>query len=313
MSVFDGRITLQNREFLESFLNGYDYKTSGMTFTSLYMWRDINSFTFEQIGDYLCIAGADNLDPEMGAPFMFPPLTNTGSYEPAKLRETILQAKEKFAALGHSFRMGLVPFQLLEVLKEALGDALKSEADRANFDYLYDAQDLAELKGRDFHAKRNHLNFFKNTYEYTYEKMTPEMRSEAAEFIREFNERKNLEDAHERELLLFEEQAMQDVFANLDEVGFLSGAIRINGKIEALTIGGMQGINTVVVHVEKANTEFRGLYQAIANEFVRAMMAENKNITRINREEDMGIPGLRKAKLSLHPIKLVEKYTVELK
>ena len=94
---------------------------------------------------------------------------------------------------------------------------------------------------------------------------------------------------------------------NLDKVGFLSGAIRIGGKIEALSIGGRLGTKTVTVHVEKANTEYRGLYQAINNEFCKAMAS---NVKRINREEDMGIPGLRKAKLSYNPVKLIEKYIV---
>jgi hypothetical protein len=103
---------------------------------------------------------------------------------------------------------------------------------------------------------------------------------------------------------------MQDVFHHLDTVGYLTGAIRIGGRIEALSIGGHLGNHTVTVHIEKANIEFRGLYQAINNEFCKAMAP---HITRINREEDMGIPGLRKAKLSYNPVELIEKYTVRLK
>jgi len=111
-------------------------------------------------------------------------------------------------------------------------------------------------------------------------------------------------------LLEYEERAMRDVFLNLDKVGYLSGVIRIGGKIEAISIGGKLGTKTVTVHVEKANTEYRGLYQAINNEFCKAMA---KGVKRINREEDMGIPGLRKAKLSYNPVKFVEKYIVTLK
>jgi hypothetical protein len=100
---------------------------------------------------------------------------------------------------------------------------------------------------------------------------------------------------------------MQDVFHNLETVGYLTGAIRIDGRLEALSIGGRLGKKTVTVHVEKANIEFRGLYQAINNEFCKHVA---KDVKRINREEDMGIPGLRKAKLSYKPCMLVEKYTV---
>jgi hypothetical protein len=103
---------------------------------------------------------------------------------------------------------------------------------------------------------------------------------------------------------------MKDVFVNLDTVGYLTGVILIDGKMQALSIGGQLGTKTVTVHVEKANIEYRGLYQAINNEFCKHMAA---HVKRINREEDMGIPGLRKAKLSYNPVKLIEKYIVRMK
>jgi len=310
MYVFDGRITLEDRELLEAYLNSFEYKTSGLSYTSLFMWREINTFSWEQIGDYLCIAAADNLDPVMGDPFMFPPLTRTGTYEPEGLRRTILEARDRFDALGKHFSMMLVPFHMLETLAEAMPNELIFEADRPNFDYVYDTKDLIELKGRAYHSKKNHLNYFLQNYQYEYGMMSPDMTDEAMAFIREFNERKSPEDPHEYELLEMEEQAMRDVFLNLDTVGYLSGVIRIGGKIEAISIGGRLGKRTVVVHVEKANIEYRGLYQAINNEFCKAMAA---NVKRINREEDMGLPGLRKAKLSYKPVKFVEKYIVSLK
>jgi hypothetical protein len=310
MHVFDGRITLKDRALLEEYLDNFEYKTSGLTFTSLFMWKEINTFSWEILGDYLCITGADNLDSVMGKPFMLPPLTRTGAYEPAGLRQTVLEAKRRFEEKGQRFLMMLVPAALREALDEAMPGELTFEDDRANYDYVYDRQELAELKGRAFHSKKNHLNYFLAHYAYEYGPLTPDMADEAMDFIRAFNARKNLEDPHERELLAFEERAMQDVFHHLDTVGYLTGAIRIDGRIEALSIGGHLGSETVTVHIEKANTEFRGLYQAINNEFCKAMTT---GVIRINREEDMGIPGLRKAKLSYNPVELIEKYTVRLK
>ncbi|MDR3306037.1 MAG: phosphatidylglycerol lysyltransferase domain-containing protein [Clostridiales Family XIII bacterium] len=310
MYIFDGRITLADRALLEEYLNGFDYKTSGLSYTSLFMWKEINMFSWEVVGDYLCVTGADNLDPVRGDPFMFPPLTRTGAYDPDGLRTAILEAKRRFEAAGKRFSMMLVPFHMLDILSEAMPDALVFTADRPNFDYVYDTKDLIELSGRAFHAKKNHLNYFKSRYDYEYGPITTDMAGEAMAFIRAFNERKDLQDPHERELLEFEERAMEDVFRNLDTVGYLSGLIRIGGRIEALSIGGRLGRKTVTVHVEKANTEYRGLYQAINNEFCKAMAC---HVKRINREEDMGIPGLRKAKLSYNPVKLIEKYTVTVK
>jgi hypothetical protein len=309
MYIFDQRITLKDRELMESYLDGFDYKTSGLSYTSLFMWRDINMFSWEMIGDYLCIAGVDNYDIAEDNPFLFPPLTCTGAYEPESLRRTILEAKKRFEAKSKTFVLKLVPFHMLEIFTRSIPGGF-AEADRPNFDYVYNTKDLIELKGRAYHSKKNHLNYFKSNYDYKYEEMTPGMAEDAMAFIRDFNERKSPENLNERELLEYEERAMHDVFVNLDKVGYLSGAITIGGKIEALSIGGRLGRKTVTVHVEKANTEYRGLYQAINNEFCRAMA---KDFKLINREEDMGIPGLRKAKLSYHPAKFVEKYTILLK
>ena len=310
MHLFENKITLEDRDYLEEYLDGFEYKTSGLSYTSLYMWRKINQFTWKVFGDYLCIAAADNLEPEMGVSFMFPPLTKTGSYNPAKLRQTILDAKEYFETRGEAFVMKLVPFHMLEILEEAMPGELKFESDRPNYDYVYDTKELIELKGKRFHRKKNHLNYFLNNYEYEYREMTEDMAPEAMKFIREFNERKNLEDPHERELLDMEEEAMKAVFLHLKSVGYLTGVIFIDGNIQALSIGGRLGKKTVTVHVEKANIEYRGLYQAINNEFCKHMA---KDVKRINREEDMGLPGLRKAKLSYNPVKLIEKYTVSFK
>jgi hypothetical protein len=307
MFLFENEITLDNREFLEKYLCGYEYKTSGITYTSLFMWRNINHFSWQMFGRYMCVSGSDNLDPSMGSFFMFPPLTSEGSYDPHDLRETILEAKAYFESKGQEFSIMLVPFHMLDCFRAAFPEGLKIEADRPNFDYVYDAKELAELKGKKFHAKKTHLNYFLNNYTYEYRELHSGQTDEVMSFIEAFNARKNLSDPHERELLELEEDAMRDTFENLEKVGYLTGAIYIDGALQALSVGGRLGRKAVTVHIEKANTEYRGLYQAINNEFVKHMPP---NIKYINREEDMGIPGLRKAKLSYNPVKMIEKYTI---
>jgi hypothetical protein len=308
MYLFENRITLEDRPILEEYLNGYSYKTSGLSFSSLFMWRNINQFSWRMFGKYLCIAAADNLDADMGKSFLFPPLTNNKEYDPVALRESILEAKAYFESQGQEFVMMLVPSHMRDEFEKAFpGRELHFEADRPNYDYVYDTKELIELSGKKFHGKRNHLNYFLNHYEYEYREITEDMADDAMRFIHEFNERKNLQDPHERELLEMEEEAMQDVFLNLKAVGYLTGAIFIDDHLQALSIGGKLGTKTITVHVEKANIEYRGLYQAINNEFVKHMAA---NVKLINREEDMGIPGLRKAKLSYNPVKMIEKEIV---
>ncbi|MBQ3610686.1 MAG: DUF2156 domain-containing protein [Firmicutes bacterium] len=305
MYMFNNEISIDNREILEQYLNGYEYKTSGLSFSAQYMWRDINKFSWDMMGEYMCISGISHLELEDGIelPFMFPPLTATGEYDNDALRETIYKAKEHFEKKGQPFSLRLVPFHVMEIIKEAVPE-MHFIDDRPNYDYIYLTQELIDLKGKAFHSKKNHLNYFKKTYEYEYVELTSDMADDAMRFISDFNKRKEVP-AHEMEMLKMEEQAMEDVFKNIEAVGYSAGAILIDGNIEALAIGGKLGKKTITEHVEKANVEFRGLYQAINNEFCRNVAAKAKYI---NREEDMGIPNLRKAKLSYKPVKLIEKY-----
>lgn len=305
MYMFDNKISIDNRAVLEEYLNGYEYRTSGLSFSAQYMWRDINKFSWDIVGDYMCISGVSHLELEDGIelPFMFPPLTRTGKYDSEALRETIMKSREHFEKQGQPFSLRLVPGHMTEMIKEACPE-MEFIDDRPNYDYIYLTQSLIDLKGKSYHGKKNHLNYFKKNFQYEYIELTSDMADEAMMFIEEFNSAKEIPD-NELELLKMEEVAMRDVFENLEKAGYSAGAIRIDGKIEALAVGGRLGKDTVTEHIEKANVKYRGLYQAINNEFCKNIAADAQYI---NREEDMGIPNLRKAKLSYKPVELLEKY-----
>lgn len=306
MFLFENRITIEDRELLEQYLNGYDYQTSGLSFTSLYMWRNINNFSWKLSGDYMLLSGVSHLELDEGIeePFLLPPLSKNGVYEAEGVKAALMEAKEIFESGGHTFSVRLLPSHMTDILRDACSGQMEFLEDRPNYDYVYRRQDLADLKGKDYHAKKNHLNYFCKNYAYEYIPLTSDMAREAMEFISAFNARKEISE-YEMLLLKMEEEAMADVFRNLEKVGYMAGAILIEDKIEALTIGGKLNKDTAVVHVEKANVNFRGLYQAINNEFCKNLPDA---IEYVNREEDMGIPNLRKAKLSYKPIRMIEKY-----
>lgn len=269
------------------------------------------NFSWQIIGDYMCISGISHLELEDGIilPFLFPPLTRTGEYDPESLRKTIYEAKKIFEEKGQEFSIRLLPFHMVDIIKKACPGEMRFIDDRPNYDYVYRTQDLINLSGRDYHGKKNHLNYFHRTYEYEYVPLTSDMRDDAMRFIDEFNARKQVPE-HEMQMLKMEEEAMYDVFSNIEKIGYMAGTIIIDGKIEALAVGGVLNSRTITEHVEKANVNMRGLYQAINNEFCKAMAS---NVKYINREEDMGIANLRKAKLSYKPCKLVEKYIAKFK
>lgn len=303
MYIFDNKITIENRAVLEEYLNGYEYETSGLSFSALYMWRDINEFSFEIIGEYMCISGISHLELDQKLNFMFPPLTKTGSYDKTPLRDTILEAKRIFESKGAVFNLRLVPAHMTQLICDAAPEIEFAE-DRPNFDYIYRREDLVELRGKKYHAKKNYINSFRKNYEYEYEPINSGMADELMEFVKFFNSRKEIPE-HEMELLKNEEAAMRDVFENFEACGYYGGVIRIDGRVQALTAGGRLGSNMLTQHLEKANTDYRGLYPMICNEFCKSLP---EDIEFINREEDMGIENLRKAKLSYKPIKLLEKY-----
>lgn len=307
--MLENSFKVKDKDFLDQYLIGFDYKTSGLTFTSLLMWQDLNHFRYEIVDDLLCISGNSHLEVNKPEPFLFPPLTKTGDYDLEKLSSVIDIVRQRFESNGYLFSIRLLPFHMIDIIEKAKPNQMEFISDRPNYDYVYKSIDLMELKGRKYHSKRNHLNHFKSHFSYEYVNLRPEMADECIALNAKLNDDKFI-DPKEMELLKMEEKALITAFENFDEAGYIGGAIKINGEVEAFTMGGPLGKKSISVHVEKANHQIRGLYQAINNEFCKA----NANYVKyVNREEDMGLAGLRKAKMSYRPFKYIEKYVATFK
>ena len=306
-------LTDKDIEFLNSYFDGYDYESSTHTFLANYIWRNTHDLSWQIIEGYLCIAGLGTMETEEKEYFMSFPLTNTGSYDIKKVKEAIEKAKEIFREKGQRFELSLVPAPLVPVLKQVFGDTVEVEHTRDDDDYIYMKEDLIKLSGRKLHQKKNHLNYFLRNYDFTYQEATPEMVPEIMEYIKGKNEYKLGETPEEwKEILELETVAIEELLKFVGK-GLLTGIIRINDKIAAVTFGEFAKTNskeTVIVHVEKADDRIRGLYQAINNEFCKRLPEETLYV---NREEDMGLENLRHTKLSYKPVKMAEKYTAALK
>lgn len=305
-------LTEQDRKLLDEYFNGYDYQSSSHTFIASYMWRNTHHLSWQVIGEYLCLAGRGDMEDEQ-VYFMSFPLSRTGSYDIALLRNTINEAKEIFAAKGQRLEISLIPGRLAPLLLEAFDpEDVELERCRDDDDYIYLKEDLVNLSGRKYHQKKNHLNYFLRNYEFTYEEATPEMVPEILEYIKSKNEYKMGETPEEwKEILEMENEAIKELLKFVGK-GLLSGIIRIGGEIVAVTFGefARHDKKTVLVHVEKADDRIRGLYQAINNEFVKRLPEET---IYVNREEDMGMETLRQTKLSYRPVKMGEKYAAIVK
>ena len=302
--MLEKKITLERRNEIEPYLSACRHETSGLSFTSLYMWRDANEFEYEICGDYLCISAVSYLKSEDYAYFMMPPLPLSGRYEPDTLARCIYAMKERFEKAGSEFSLRLVPEDIKSEIEKAVPE-IKWMEDRPNYDYVYDRKEIEELRGKKFHAKKNYVNSFKKNYSYIYEEIHNDMAREIQIFIDRFTAEKEFEDEEDKKTLLMEEESTFDVFKNFDEAGFIGGAIRVDGELKAISVCGRLSDDTVVEHIEKADRNLRGLYPTILNEMVKHLPEE---IEYVNREEDMGIENLRKAKLSFKPVRLIEKY-----
>lgn len=175
--------------------------------------------------------------------------------------------------------------------------------ERDYFDYLYTSESLAQLAGRKLASKRNHISYFEKTFDWKYEPITKE-NIHKCELLNEHWERLNREKNPEE--IGDEHLAIKKAIANFFELGLEGGILTIENEIVAFTFGEKLNDNTFCTHVEKAYGNIRGAYQMINREFARQLRDRYEYI---NREDDTGSEGLRRAKLSYHPHRLVIKYS----
>ena len=178
---------------------------------------------------------------------------------------------------------------------------------RNSFDYIYSIHDLADLKGRKFQKKRNHFNRFKAEHpDYRVEEITPCNMRRAQQMVDEWY-RKRIKDDPEGDYLL-ENIAMARAFQNFGWLG-LEGIMILDGEqVIAVTVSSRMAENMYDIHFEKALEDVDGAYNAVNCEFARFLREKHPEVEYLNREDDMGLEGLRKAKLSYNPHHMVEKY-----
>ena len=172
---------------------------------------------------------------------------------------------------------------------------------------MYLTEDLIQLKGRKYHRKRNHIKQFTDKYAYQYVPLTHEW---IAECLRLETEWCDLRHCDVIPGLASESVATKEALTHFETLGIKGGAILINGKVEAFTLGESLNRETVVIHIEKANPAYEGLYAVINQTFLGN---EWSGYAYVNREQDLGEEGLRKAEESYFPHHMVNKYTITLK
>jgi Uncharacterized conserved protein len=283
-------INISDKELFDSYTSCV--KISFYNFSNIYMWRKAMNYRYAIIDGSLCIF-AKYRDSN---PFMFFPL---GSHD---IESTMLEVTEQ---IGFPITLRPLSQRMADQITSIYPD-LVPEFRRGLCDYIYNTSDLATLSGKKLHKKRNHLNKFTKTYSYDYITVT----SENLDILKNAVDHLYTDEDKLDPDFVDEYYAINELVNNFGTLGLKAGVITIDGNFAAYSIGELQSSDIALIHTEKADRNYDGAYSAINYEFIRHEFADTKFV---NREEDMGIEGLRQAKTSYNPIAFNNVYSITFK
>lgn len=224
------------------------------------------------------------------------------------LKRTLDLLMAYFEEKGRTFKMHLVSPAQFERLDGLYPGRFQVEYNRDQADYVYESEKLITLSGKKLHGKRNHINKFKELHpDWSYESITDENTPECLEMAQQW---RVLNGCDEDEAKQAEFCVTLNALKMREELSLKGGLIRAEGRVIAFTLGEPGNEDTFIVHIEKAYADIQGAYPMINQQFVEH---EGAAYRYINREEDTGAEGLRKAKLSYYPVMMLEKGVVTLK
>lgn len=271
-----------------------NYGTTESSFVSLYMWGN-------HYGAQICIKGETvYIRAHFGGKTSY--LVPFGG----DFRESLLEIYETEKAKGHDVVFfHSVNERMREKLEGEFPGELSYEERRASFDYVYKTEKLASLSGKDFHQKRNHVNKFLKAYEgrFTFREMDVDIIPDVLDFQKKWINM--VSDKEGMSSLGYETGAIEEILGKFRFFDLLGGVLFVDGEICAYCIAKKISEDTIDVMVEKADYAYTGAYQAINKFFAASVLGKAEFL---NREDDMGISGLRRAKLSYYPEVLVRKY-----
>lgn len=293
-------LTINDKAIIDSFFKLSYHENAHLNFTNLFMWRKAYNIMW-CIEDDILYFKAKYDDKE----FALQPLCTK-----ERLFEAIDKLRVYFKENNIEFSLSGIEENVVESLKEYPHGEFEFSTNRDDDDYVYNTTDLINLSGRKFHSKKNHLNSFRKNYpEAEYLPINNDIITLCKITINGWY-KKRLALTPDDPFIGAERDAIIEVLNNFEQLKLKGGAIFLVNKVMAFTFGEQLNEDTAVIHVEKADPDIKGAYTAINQAFVANAW---RDMTYINREEDMGIEGLRKAKESYRPVKMVKKFTVNFK
>lgn len=274
---------LEDQAIVDAFLERHPPDVCELNFANLFIWRSIERPRLTLVRGHLCVF----VEPPGEAPYALPPIGSGPYPEVAAACLTLVP------------RLSRVP----ESAVESLGAGFRAEPDPDNFDYVYKRSDLAELKGKKYDGKRNRIRKFEREHAHAIRELGPDGLEDCRRLFDDWIEAK----AGNGWDLEAQRAVIGEALLHFRELGLRGGAVEVDGRLAAFSIGSRLNAETALCMIEIVDPAIDGLAQLINREFARRAWPE---AAFINREQDMGIEGLRRAKQSYHPDHLVRKFNV---
>ncbi|QGU96168.1 DUF2156 domain-containing protein [Clostridium bovifaecis] len=291
-------LTIKDKHILDKYLQDYKFTTSEYSFTNLLIWRKACDVQYAIYKDILIIKKKDFKE---NYHFMQPI-----GYNKENLKELVEKLKEYKKENNMKYLFKDVENSFLEDLKDIFGDEAHIKEDVDNFDYIYLKDKLISLSGKKLHGKKNHYNYFIKNYNYSIKDLSePGVKEDCIQLAQKWHIENYTDDMY----LTYELDGIIEVLNYANILNLKGMAVYVDDIIASFTIGELVNDDMAIVHFEKGLKDINGIYAFTNKTFVERYL--NK-VEYINREQDLGIEGLRKAKKSYHPIKLEEKYCVNL-
>ncbi|WP_050607360.1 DUF2156 domain-containing protein [Clostridium niameyense] len=291
------KLTLKDKELFDRYVYPYKFLSCEYAFTTLYIWKDACDVQYTIYKNALIIKKQDF----EGNYYFMNPL----GYRDEDLKEILtklIKYKEEnnmkyiFKDLDEKFAMKIQNFAKEYEAKVCIKE------DRNNFDYLYEAEKLSKLSGKKLHSKKNFYNSFVKTYNYEVKQINNEtVKKDIIEISKKWYEENN----NSNKYLYYEMKAIEDILNNFELLDLRAIVVYVDNKVVAFSIGQKLNKDLAVIHIEKGDINYKGVYSFINKTFIDMCFNDVKII---NREQDLGIDGLRKSKLSYQPFKLEKKF-----
>ena len=281
-------VTVASKEVFDRYMQASDIRNCDMAFTNIFCWQEVYRSAWAEVEGFLVVRF--HIDGGTKVAYMQP----VGADGDDDFTRIVPLLEEDAAAAGQPLRIAGLTDRAADLLRRTFPGKF-AYADNRNFaDYIYDADSLRNLQGRKYQPKRNHINRFTGEYEYRYEPLAAQHKEECMTLEAEWSK----SHTDNRRSITAERHAMLRGFDHFDALGLTGGAIYVGDRLAAFTYGSPINGETFDIHIEKADTSFDGIFAAINMLFARHIPERYRYI---NREEDMGIEGLRQSKLSYHP------------